>query len=204
MWLQTLTLPQVVAKFSNKIEDIHLVETSPAMRNLQKEKLHLVAKAGCQLHWHDSINDITPSNHFSLVVAHEFFDALPVHVLQVCCVYTMLLSPAFRPMNSRKHRTAGTKCWLRLILNLLRAIVQVPKRVFSRIVHRYTRVFVAFSPQLQPLHQQFWDSPPLVSKISPLAQRLKYLLHHLKLHDKSGSFCRARKIRIKNKIRNPL
>lgn len=73
---------RVVAKFSNKIEDIHLVETSPAMRNLQKEKLHLVAKAGCQLHWHDSINDITPSNHFSLVVAHEFFDALPVHVLQ--------------------------------------------------------------------------------------------------------------------------
>jgi NADH dehydrogenase [ubiquinone] 1 alpha subcomplex assembly factor 7 len=58
------------------------------MRALQKEKLQpSVEKAGCQLHWHDSINDVIPSNQFSLVVAHEFFDALPVHVLQVCCLY---------------------------------------------------------------------------------------------------------------------
>jgi len=74
---------RVVSQFSKGLKDIHLVENSPVMRVLQKEKLHpSVEKAGCRLHWHDSISDITPSNQFSLVVAHEFFDALPVHVLQ--------------------------------------------------------------------------------------------------------------------------
>ena len=110
MRLQILISLQVVLQFSKGLKDIHLVENSPVMRALQKEKLQpSVERAGCRLHWHDSINDITPSNQFSLLVAHEFFDALPVHVLQVC-----YLAPNFdqhppKTTNLRKHNTVGTK-----------------------------------------------------------------------------------------------
>jgi len=125
-------LPQVVSQFSKGLKDIHLVETSPAMRALQNEKLHpSVAKAGCQLHWHDSVDDITPSDQFSLVVAHEFFDALPVHVLQVCCLlpYSVISLPT---PNSRKRKADGVKYWLLPISNLLRVWVYILKRVLDQ------------------------------------------------------------------------
>ena len=87
--------PQVMTQFTNwgTLRDIHLVETSPAMRTLQEEKLYPQAdKTGYQLHWHDSIGTIPPSDAFSMLVAHEFFDALPVHVLQVHLIQSYLLT----------------------------------------------------------------------------------------------------------------
>ncbi|MDD9900714.1 MAG: SAM-dependent methyltransferase [Alphaproteobacteria bacterium] len=51
---------------------VHLVETSPEMRRLQKEKLQ-----GHDVTWHDTF-DTVPAG-FSLIAANEFFDALPVH-----------------------------------------------------------------------------------------------------------------------------
>lgn len=80
------------------------------MRTLQNEKLRpYVEKVGCQLHWHDSVNDIAPSNQYSLVIAHEFFDALPIHLLQVCRLCIILLQLTFWPTNCRKPKTAGMK-----------------------------------------------------------------------------------------------
>lgn len=52
--------------------DIHLVETSPVLRNAQKTKL-----AGYKPHWHDSI-DTLPNDAPLLILANEFFDALPI------------------------------------------------------------------------------------------------------------------------------
>jgi NADH dehydrogenase [ubiquinone] 1 alpha subcomplex assembly factor 7 len=55
------------------------------MRAMQKEKLFSSAEKGCfELIWHDSIYDI-PRNPavYSMAIAHEFFDALPVHVIKV-------------------------------------------------------------------------------------------------------------------------
>ncbi|KAI0649421.1 DUF185-domain-containing protein [Trametes meyenii] len=64
--------------------DIHLVETSLTMRATQKEKLSSMAQThGWKLHWNDSIDDIRPdASEYTLVLAHEFFDALPFHLLQ--------------------------------------------------------------------------------------------------------------------------
>jgi len=53
--------------------DIHLVETSPFLRKRQRE---ILKDAQPPIHWHDSIADI-PEGPL-LVVANEFFDALPV------------------------------------------------------------------------------------------------------------------------------
>lgn len=49
---------------------VHLVETSPALREKQREAL-----AGFDVHWHDSLSAIPAGP--ALVLANEFFDALP-------------------------------------------------------------------------------------------------------------------------------
>nr|WP_201838936.1 SAM-dependent methyltransferase [Microvirga zambiensis] len=52
---------------------VHLVETSPALRQRQQAAL---AASGFSLHWHDRLVDV-PSGPV-LLVANEFLDALPV------------------------------------------------------------------------------------------------------------------------------
>ena len=52
---------------------VHLVETSPALRQGQQATL---ASSGASLAWHDSLEDVPPGP--LLLVANEFFDALPV------------------------------------------------------------------------------------------------------------------------------
>jgi NADH dehydrogenase [ubiquinone] 1 alpha subcomplex assembly factor 7 len=54
--------------------DIHLVETSARLRALQAERL-----AGTDAEWHDDLGEVPPGP--LLLVANEFFDALPVHQL---------------------------------------------------------------------------------------------------------------------------
>ncbi len=53
---------------------IHLVETSGRLRATQREHL-----AGEEVHWHDDLAAVPPGP--MLLVANEFFDALPVHQL---------------------------------------------------------------------------------------------------------------------------
>lgn len=52
---------------------VHLVETSPVLRQRQEAAL---AASGLPVSWHDRIDDIPPGP--TLLVANEFFDALPV------------------------------------------------------------------------------------------------------------------------------
>ncbi len=53
--------------------EVHLVETSPLMRAAQAERLE---RAGPRAFWHDSLADVPEGP--MLLVANEFFDALPV------------------------------------------------------------------------------------------------------------------------------
>jgi len=56
---------------------VHLVETSPQLRAAQAEALQPAAPAGHDgPAWHDGIDSLPDG--FSLIVANEFFDALPV------------------------------------------------------------------------------------------------------------------------------
>lgn len=56
------------------------------MRSRQSDKLTVFAKEpGWKLEWHDSIDEIPPdSKKFTMIIAHEFFDALPFHLIRVC------------------------------------------------------------------------------------------------------------------------
>ena len=71
--------------------EVHLVELSPAMRRQQRIALFhdpedsfelegARSKYGPKVFWHDSLLDVPTG--FSFFLAHEFFDALPVHKFQ--------------------------------------------------------------------------------------------------------------------------
>src|SRR5690349_17686346 len=53
---------------------LHLVEISPALREVQERRL---AKTGLAILWHDRLEDVPGGP--SIIVANEFIDALPVH-----------------------------------------------------------------------------------------------------------------------------
>ena len=54
------------------------------MRANQKDLLTLDENPRVNVIWHDSLNEISPSpSEYTMLVAHEFFDALPIHILQV-------------------------------------------------------------------------------------------------------------------------
>lgn len=57
---------------------VHLIEVSRVLRTIQKQTL---APLGTEINWHDSVDDL-PNDGPLLVIAHEFFDALPVHLFR--------------------------------------------------------------------------------------------------------------------------
>jgi NADH dehydrogenase [ubiquinone] 1 alpha subcomplex assembly factor 7 len=75
---------------------VHLVEVSPFLSKLQSQKLCFNSKefdqpeipfyrqgetvSGVKVYWYKRIEDVP--NNFSIILAHEFFDALPIHKLQ--------------------------------------------------------------------------------------------------------------------------
>lgn len=67
------------------VEGVNLVETSPSMRTRQDEKLAGFAqKHGWKLNWQGSIEEISvDTGKYTMILAHEFFDALPFHIIQV-------------------------------------------------------------------------------------------------------------------------
>ncbi|KAF9184785.1 NADH dehydrogenase [ubiquinone] complex I, assembly factor 7 [Haplosporangium sp. Z 767] len=83
-------------EFRKAISGVHLIEASPGLRKVQREKLcgipiseeqvgggsregitSALRPDGLQIHWHDVFDDLP--GECSLIVAHEFFDALPIY-----------------------------------------------------------------------------------------------------------------------------
>lgn len=62
--------------------DVHLVETSQALRAIQAQTLES-SKRNIDFQFHHSISDVPHSPaQYTMLIAHEFFDALPIHILQ--------------------------------------------------------------------------------------------------------------------------
>ena len=86
----TLRVMRQFPQYWNMIRSVHLVETSPKMRRLQKELIEGTREHGSwDLAWHDSLDEIESVKKgeegvYTLLNAHEFFDALPVRLIEVC------------------------------------------------------------------------------------------------------------------------
>lgn len=70
--------------FGKTLTDVHLVENSPYMKKLQERKLAHWQAQGLTIHWHDRIETVPVADEktYTMVAAHEFFDALPIHMFE--------------------------------------------------------------------------------------------------------------------------
>lgn len=61
------------------------METSPSMKAAQEKALQPFAQENnWQVYWHDSVDDVPRrADRYTMILAHEFFDALPFHLLEV-------------------------------------------------------------------------------------------------------------------------
>ncbi|KAL3640155.1 hypothetical protein CASFOL_011858 [Castilleja foliolosa] len=83
------------SKFKNFTEslEIHLVECSPALQKLQYQNLNCTTEdgtaekrcfstlGGTNVSWHPTLDQV-PTGLPTIIIAHEFYDALPVHQFQ--------------------------------------------------------------------------------------------------------------------------
>ncbi len=70
-----LRATRVLPEFAETLS-VHLVETSPALQNMQRRTL-----AASPVRWHRSLQSVPDGP--ALLVANEFFDALPVHQFEL-------------------------------------------------------------------------------------------------------------------------
>ncbi|KDQ57043.1 hypothetical protein JAAARDRAFT_131452 [Jaapia argillacea MUCL 33604] len=71
---------------STSLTHLHLIETSPPLQVIQEQKLTPSTQPlNIHTEWHGSIEDVPVDEEgkfFTMVVAHEFFDALPFHLFE--------------------------------------------------------------------------------------------------------------------------
>ncbi|KAG8678162.1 hypothetical protein FRC08_018012 [Ceratobasidium sp. 394] len=71
-----------IGQIRGRVQAVHLVETSARLREEQQAKLVTHLAEG-RLHWHDHLGELIPSaDAFTMLVAHEFFDAIPIHIIE--------------------------------------------------------------------------------------------------------------------------
>ncbi|BGP54659.1 hypothetical protein JCM8202v2_002246 [Rhodotorula sphaerocarpa] len=65
------------------VTSIHLVEASEQLRGVQRLKLATTGFAETRTEWYSDIKEVpTSTDEFTVFIAHEFFDALPIHVFE--------------------------------------------------------------------------------------------------------------------------
>jgi SAM-dependent MidA family methyltransferase len=79
MMMDALRAIQVTPEFRKAVR-VHFIETSPDLQQRQRQTLSGIDDV--RLHWHESIADVPAG--LSIILANEFFDALPVHQAERC------------------------------------------------------------------------------------------------------------------------
>ncbi|CAD6588103.1 MAG: hypothetical protein TREMPRED_004934 [Tremellales sp. Tagirdzhanova-0007] len=73
----------------HSIRSIQLVENSEKMRVLQHDQLSKYRENGIELMWTDKIDEMQPSQDYTMLVAHEYFDVMPINLFEVGERYTL-------------------------------------------------------------------------------------------------------------------
>ncbi|GAA5955386.1 hypothetical protein JCM3765_006762 [Sporobolomyces pararoseus] len=77
------TFKSLPAQSSPPVTSIHLVEQSEALQQVQKEALRRSGFGDTQVFWHRNVEEVPKSeDEFTVAIAHEFFDALPIHIFE--------------------------------------------------------------------------------------------------------------------------
>ncbi|BGO90588.1 hypothetical protein NBRC10512_002644 [Rhodotorula toruloides] len=65
------------------ITSIHLVEASEQLQRVQKQKLAEAGFGETETRWYGDVKEMPESeDEFTVLIAHEFFDALPIHIFE--------------------------------------------------------------------------------------------------------------------------
>ncbi|GAA6062439.1 hypothetical protein JCM10212_003313 [Sporobolomyces blumeae] len=77
------TFKSLPAASSPPVTSIHLVEQSEALQSVQKDALRRAGFGETPVHWHRNVEEVPQSDdEFTVAIAHEFFDALPIHIFE--------------------------------------------------------------------------------------------------------------------------
>lgn len=92
-----------------------MVETSSLMKGMQQGTLRSILErfegsSNIKLEWYDTLENIPRQEDvFTILVAHEFFDALPFHLIRVCRADRFFLILYVSYTHTRELRRVGTK-----------------------------------------------------------------------------------------------
>ncbi|MET0258191.1 MAG: SAM-dependent methyltransferase [Methylobacterium sp.] len=148
--------------------DLHLVETSPVLRNAQAERLSPAAP-----HWHDTVETLPDGP--AIVVANEFFDALPVRQFERVeagwCERMVGLAPdgsrLVPGLSPDADRTIAGAAPIGTVLTLPGAALAIMRLLAARLVRRggallaidYGHVRPGFGDTLQALARHSFVDP---------------------------------------------
>lgn len=81
--LRTMTGPLAKRTGLGPLTSVHLVETSKALQEKQQATLADYSQSPISISWHADIDDVPrQTGERTLIIANEFFDALPIHVFE--------------------------------------------------------------------------------------------------------------------------
>jgi NADH dehydrogenase [ubiquinone] 1 alpha subcomplex assembly factor 7 len=64
-----------------RIKNVSMIDASPYLKSVQRNSLQEFSK-DLEFDWFDRIQEL-PKNRFTIYLAHEFFDSLPVYLFKV-------------------------------------------------------------------------------------------------------------------------
>ncbi|WVR05590.1 hypothetical protein IAU60_002609 [Kwoniella sp. DSM 27419] len=104
---------------AGSIRSVELVENSTAMREVQARTLSLRLEGkGVDINWHTGINEVPETTDtFTLFVAHEFFDAMPINTFEKTDMGWREVQVDTDPAYSPGLPTSSSKSGLRLSLS---------------------------------------------------------------------------------------
>jgi len=183
--------PQVVRQLPAvraSLDSVHLVETSPTMRALQRATLHTAHDHGrVALAWHDALDQVPRrDDRFTMLVAHEFFDALPVHVIEVR--RPSRLAVQMTGWACRKRPKGGTRCSSRPPTTRVFATPARPLPSSPPAFNPFRRGGRVCSPRRPRPRRRSSGTPPRASQHSPSALASKFRRRPSRPHDTSPSY----------------
>ncbi|KAI2475797.1 Methyltransf-28 multi-domain protein [Pyrenophora tritici-repentis] len=178
--------------FTKSIEAIYLIEASPYLQkqqakllsgteDLKKNDIGFAAPCkyipGCQIQWCEDIRLVLKENTASpFILAHEFFDALPIHVFQNIANSSLpasstIITPT-GPIKPKHGVTTPKNTWHELVVSPTSPYKQPEKPEqekldFELTVSKTPTPHSLYLPNLSDRYKKLENTPDAVIEISP-------------------------------------